>query len=28
MFTVEQIKTAQSKVKSGVDFPAYLSSKS
>lgn len=24
MFTVEQIKTAHSKVKSGADFPAYI----
>ncbi|MDP2413854.1 DUF1398 domain-containing protein [Daejeonella sp.] len=24
MFTVDQIKTAQSKVKSGADFPAYI----
>ena len=24
MFTVEQIKTAHSKVKSGTDFPAYI----
>ncbi len=24
MFTVEQIKTAHSKVKSGVDFPSYI----
>ena len=24
MFTVEQIKTAHSKVKSGADFPSYI----
>jgi hypothetical protein len=24
MFTVEQIKTAHGKVKSGADFPAYI----
>lgn len=24
MFTVEQIKQSQSKVKSGADFPAYI----
>lgn len=26
MFTIEQIKTAHSKVKSGADFPAYIQS--